>query len=264
MAVEGYTQAIQEKGTTVRQSEKLAELLLAKIEKITAGEGDSFKFAKLEDGAIKFYNTAEPENDVKPSLTINLPEEYFLDQDETRFIQEFDFEDEEFPEGTENPNLDGKPVMVLAVKGQNSKTVNYSFIDLAALSNTGKADKVKNATEGNIAILKSDGSYQDSGVSVESLKKSLRYVKDIAFAALIKSSLLTKNHLGEVYHINDDFNSTDDFIDGAGRWYTAGVDVAVILDSKGNVKFDALGTPDIPTAKDEEFALMLKNVGLLN
>ena len=108
--------------------------------------------------------------------------------------------------GSTNPNLDGKPVMVLAVKGDGTN-VSYSFLDMQALVDTysaaddsvvvngytigvkiddtagnalslvsgkglrvdisGKADKVQNATAGNLAELDGNGNLTDSGVASE-------------------------------------------------------------------------------------------------
>ena len=59
--------------------------------------------------------------------------------------------------GSTNPNLDGKPVMVLAVKGDNN-TVQYSFVDLTYLldtytgSNTSTAKVTVDGKEITVAV----------------------------------------------------------------------------------------------------------------
>lgn len=377
MANERYTQAIAEKNTTVKQTEKLATLLLNRINSLTASDADALKFVKLEDSTLKFYRTVETEN-VEPAFELSLPEEYFLDQASTKFIQDFKFADGNYPEGTVDPGLDGKPVMVLAVKGQKSATATYSFVDLAALSDTGKADKISGGTAGNIAVIAEDGGYEDSGVSFEDLNtfvtdhsgdieilktevtnikkdildikgdivdikgdvntlttevtdiqtditdiktnitnleadvagkadkvegavagniavlktdgnyedsgkslddfksgivtevkeyvntSALRYVGGVTFEQLLAQNLLTEEHVFEVYHVSNDFVSTIDFVDGDGLRYIGGVDVAVVKDADGTIKFNALGSPNgNNTATDEEFDEMLLHIGLL-
>lgn len=142
-----------------------------------------------------------------------LPKELFLDQTRTTFVQSFTFSQATYS-GATDPNLDGKPVMVLAVKGVDNtdpsdttkQTVTYSFLDMSALVDTytakagdsakiltiagyeievkidgdsgnhisvtnnglmvdvsDKADKVSNATAGNIATLDANGNLVDSG-----------------------------------------------------------------------------------------------------
>ena len=64
----------------------------------------------------------------------------FLDQAGTTFVQSFSFSTQTYP-GAANPNLDGKPVLVLAVKtvdhtNNNAQTISYHFLDMAALVDT--------------------------------------------------------------------------------------------------------------------------------
>lgn len=142
-----------------------------------------------------------------------LPKELFLDQTKTVFVPSFTFNQTTYP-GATNPSLDGKPVMVLAVKGVDNtnpsdttkQTLTYSFLDMSTLVDTytakagdsakilniagyeievkidpsadnhisvtnnglmvdvsDKADKVTNATAGNIATLDANGNLVDSG-----------------------------------------------------------------------------------------------------
>lgn len=136
-----------------------------------------------------------------------LPVEKFLDQTKTAFVSSFSFSASTYP-GATNPNLDGKPVMVLAVKGNDGST-SYSFLNMATLVDTytsgntktlsisgykitlkvsavannaitiqsdglhvdtsGKADKVSNATANNLAALNSSGNLIDSGIAKSSV-----------------------------------------------------------------------------------------------
>lgn len=69
-----------------------------------------------------------------------LPGEMFLDQLGTKFVPSFAFNAATYP-GATNPSLEGKPVLVLAVKGvdntapsdSSKQTISYSFLDMAAL-----------------------------------------------------------------------------------------------------------------------------------
>ena len=79
-----------------------------------------------------------------------LPTEMFLDQAKTAFIPNFAFNSTTYA-GAANPNLDGKPVLVLAVKcidhnNNDAETLTYSFLDVSALVDT---YKVKDSTTKN-------------------------------------------------------------------------------------------------------------------
>ena len=98
-----------------------------------------------------------------------LPKEYFLDTEKSGFVYNFTFSQATYA-GATDPNLNGKPVLILAMKGidhTNNDAVSYKylFVDVAALADIGKADKVASATAGNVASLDANGNLVDSGVS---------------------------------------------------------------------------------------------------
>lgn len=69
-----------------------------------------------------------------------LPREAFLDMVKTVFVNAFSWSDVLYP-GSTNPNLDGKPVMVFAVKSvdhtnNDAETTTFSFVDFATLVDT--------------------------------------------------------------------------------------------------------------------------------
>ena len=64
----------------------------------------------------------------------NLPEEQFLDLTKTEFVENFTWSSTTYP-GSTNPNLNGKPVLVLALKDEDGN-VAYSFINLEDLITT--------------------------------------------------------------------------------------------------------------------------------
>ena len=152
----------------------------------------------IADGQLKFFAKT---GDATPLKTIDLPEELFLDQVRTTFVPTFVFSNASYPNAV-NPNLDGKPVLVLAVK-ENKDTdpkITYSFVNLekvvdtytaqnAAISVAGNsigvqlsADsgnilsiandglkgemKVAGASAGNFAIFDANGAIVDSGFTV--------------------------------------------------------------------------------------------------
>lgn len=154
-----------------------------------------------------------------------LPEEMFLDQAKTQFIPNFAFNATTYA-GATNPNLDGKPVLVLAVKGidhtnNDAVTMTYSFLNMIALTDvytpalgntakvitindymitfhvsaepnnaitvqndglhvniSGKADKVSNSTNGNLAALDANGNLVDSGIAKTNILQTSNVATD--------------------------------------------------------------------------------------
>lgn len=129
----------------------------------------------LVDGnTVHFYTTDVPTADTTPAFSVDFPTEYFLDQAKTTFVDNFVFSAETYV-GATDPTLDGKPVFVLAVKGDDN-TVTYSFVNLEKLmpnykgeatntadttvaDNKVKVDVKVSAEEGNILSAKEDGLY---------------------------------------------------------------------------------------------------------
>lgn len=73
----------------------------------------------------------------------NFPKELFLDAAGTTFVPNFTWSSASYP-GSTDPSLNGKPVIVLAVRtttdyqrsGVAGDTINYSFIDVSSLVDT--------------------------------------------------------------------------------------------------------------------------------
>lgn len=139
---------------------------------IDANDSVAIKSVGFEDNTLKFYTTINMAGE--PIKEIVFPEEYFLDQTKTTLVNEFKWSEDTYPNSTD-PNLDGKPVFVLAVKGDTD--VNYSFVSMESLfvvyegDSTSSADveisddnkitaTVKISAEtGNVAVVKDDGIY---------------------------------------------------------------------------------------------------------
>lgn len=156
------------------QSQKLTE----QAQQITAhGEqiAKAFKSGKVEGNTVNFYTAADQSGEA--AFSVDFPTEMFLDQTKTTFVPSFVWSEETYP-GSENPGMEKKPVLVLAVKGSDD-TCTYSFLNMAKLVDTYAAKtegkdasttvtvegyeievKVNISGEaGNALVLKSDGLY---------------------------------------------------------------------------------------------------------
>ena len=154
----------------------LAAKTKAEIDNINTDVSKAIKSLGVSGNTVSFYTSADKSGDA--AFTFDFPKELFLDQVKTTFVPKFAFSAETYPDATD-PKLAGKPVMVLAVKGQNPDSCTYSFLDMSALVDTYKAKatgkdasttvtiagyevdvKVNvSAAVGNALILKDDGLY---------------------------------------------------------------------------------------------------------
>ena len=154
----------------------LAAKTKAEIDNINTDVSKAIKSLGVSGNTVSFYTSADKSGDA--AFTFDFPKELFLDQAKTTFVPKFAFSTETYP-GATDPKLAGKPVMVLAVKGQNPDSCSYSFLDMSALVDTYKAKaagkdasttvtiagyevdvKVNvSAAVGNALILKDDGLY---------------------------------------------------------------------------------------------------------
>ena len=100
-----------------------------------AGLDTAIKYASVSGNTISLFKTADGSGTA--DFTIDFPQEMFLDQTKTEFVSNFTYSTTKYP-GATDPNLDGKPVMVLAVKGTDgtTNTVTYSFLNMASLVDT--------------------------------------------------------------------------------------------------------------------------------
>lgn len=114
-----------------------------KIDEIATAGGEALKGVKSDGNTIQFYTDRAMEGSA--TFTIDLPEEYFLDQTKTVFVEAFTWSAEAYP-GSTNPELDGKPVLVLAVKSQDGSEVTYSFINLEKMIDVYTGGQTQTAT----------------------------------------------------------------------------------------------------------------------
>ena len=143
-----------------------------------AAIAQSFKSAKTEGNTVSFFTDSDTTG--TPAFSFNFPEEIFLDQVGTRLVENFSWSALAYPNSV-NPNLEGKAVLVLAVKGdkETNPTVKYSFVNLEKLvdvytaadnsitiSDHAVAVKVS-ATADNSLTLKVDGLHVDISGKVD-------------------------------------------------------------------------------------------------
>lgn len=182
----------------------LAAKTKAEIDNINTDVSKAIKSLGVSGNTVSFYTSADKSGTA--AFTFDFPKEMFLDQAKTTFVQKFAFSTETYP-GATDPKLAGKPVMVLAVKGQNPDSCSYSFLDMSALVDTYKAKatgkdasttvtiagyevdvKVNiSAAAGNALVLKDDGLYVDISGKADKVKNATTG----NFAALDESGNLT-------------------------------------------------------------------------
>ena len=110
---------------------------------IDAKDEKAIKSAKYEGNVISLYTTEDKSG--SPVATLNLPEEMYLDQTKTTVVDNFAWSDTLYPSST-NPNLDGKAVLVLAVKGDSSVTYSFASLGDIVTAITGEATSTASTT----------------------------------------------------------------------------------------------------------------------
>lgn len=103
---------------------------------VQAAANAAIKSLGVDGNTVNFYTSTDKSGTA--AFSVDFPSELFLDQTKTTFVAKFKFDAATYP-GATDPKLDGKPVMVLAVKGENPDSCTYSFLSMAALVDTYKA-----------------------------------------------------------------------------------------------------------------------------
>ena len=161
----------------------LANRVHTAIESVDTQATDAIKNVTLDGSTMKFYTDKTPTQGATPAFTVDFPAEMVIDQAGTTFSTSFAFNSISYP-GANDPNLDGKPVLVLAVEttdAQGTVTTNYSFLNLYNLVDlytvktgdsskilviNGKEIEVKiSADAGNTIEVKNDGLYVTTRVA---------------------------------------------------------------------------------------------------
>ena len=153
---------------------QLAQVVKSNLDTL---DGKAIKFVSTSGNTVSFFTTDDGSGTA--AFSFDFPEELFLDQTGTTLVDNFSWSALSYPNST-NPNLDGKTVLVLAVKGDaQTPTVKYSFVDLSKLIDTySAADNSINisghsvavnisATTGNALSLTNDGLLVDISGKVD-------------------------------------------------------------------------------------------------
>lgn len=92
----------------------------------------TFKSLSVSGNTVSFFTSTDGTGTA--AATVDFPEEIFLDQAGTTLVENFAWSAATYPNST-NPNLEGKTVLVLAVKGdkETNPTTQYSFVNLEKL-----------------------------------------------------------------------------------------------------------------------------------
>lgn len=91
----------------------------------------TIRYMSVDNGTVSFFTTKDGSGTA--AFSFNFPTEYFLQQVGTGLVPNFAWSALTYPDST-NPNLDGKTVLVLAVKGDDDPaTVKYTFADVSSL-----------------------------------------------------------------------------------------------------------------------------------
>ncbi|MBR2520451.1 MAG: hypothetical protein IKE46_11830 [Selenomonadaceae bacterium] len=152
--------------------QSLAQRTKTELDALDTKFSSAFRSMSVSGNTVSFFTSTDASGTA--AATFNFPEEIFLDQLQTQFVSNFAFSTTTYP-GATDPNLDGKPVFVLAVKGDatTNPTLTYSFVNVEYLVDTytasdnsininGYTVNVKVSAAANNAItLQSDGLHVD-------------------------------------------------------------------------------------------------------
>ena len=123
---------------------------------------DTIKYVSCANNVISFFKTSDGSGTA--AYTVSLPNELVLDQLKTQFVPSFAFSATTYP-GATDPSLEGKPVLVIAIKDTNAAgttTTTYSFLDMTSLVDvytiaTGDSAKVLSIANNAITVHVSAG-----------------------------------------------------------------------------------------------------------
>ena len=168
----------------LKHLDNLASVTSAKINDVADVAADAIKKVDVSGNTINFYKNKDAAAGTDAAdFTVDFPAELVIDAAGTDFEPDFEFNGETYV-GATDPNLDGKPVLVLAVKttaADGTVTKAYSFLNLYDLVDIytvkagdsskilvidGKEIEVKiSAAAGNVIEVKDDGLYATTRVA---------------------------------------------------------------------------------------------------
>ena len=179
--------------TKLQAIKDLAERIQSKFNALESSDV-SLKGVSVVGNSLKFFTSTD--TSTTPAFSIDLPAEMFLDSVSTGLVPNFAFSAATY-EGATDPNLNGKPVLVLGVKTRNndgvSETISYSFLDMSTLVDVYTASdtsiiitdyKVKvnvSADSDNMLATTANGLYVDGSGKVDKVVGTVGNV--VTFAA---------------------------------------------------------------------------------
>ena len=164
--------------------DNLASVTSAAINAVKETAADAIKKVNVSGNTVNFYKNKDAVVGTDAAdFTFDFPAEMVIDAAGTTFEPDFDFSAGSYGDATD-PGLDGKPVLVLAVKttaANGTVSTAYSFLNLhdlvdiytikagdsaKLLAINGKEIEVKiSATAGNIITANADGFYATTRVT---------------------------------------------------------------------------------------------------
>ena len=173
------------------------------------------------------------------SAISKIAKETFLELLKTEFIPNFAFNSATYA-GATNPSLDGKPVLVIAVKqidhnNNNAETITYSFLDMSALVDTYTAKAGASAQILNIAGYEIEFKFDDT------LSSSANGL-GVAVSA-VANNAITKQSDG----LHVDISGKADKVASATAGHLAGLDANGNLTDSGVIAENVLTTADVAT-----------------
>ena len=161
----------------VARLKHVAQLAQVVKSNLDALDSNAIQYVSTSGNTVSFFTNNDGSGTA--AFSFDFPEELFLDQVGTTLVDNFSWSALSYPNST-NPNLNGKTVLVLAVKGDaQTPTIKYSFVDLSKLIDTyTAADNSINisghsiavnlsATTGNALSLVNDGLHVDISGKVD-------------------------------------------------------------------------------------------------
>ena len=173
------------------------------------------------------------------SAISKIAKETFLELLKTEFIPNFSFNSTTYA-GATNPSLDGKPVLVIAVKqidhnNNNAETITYSFLDMSALVDTYTAKAGASAQILNIAGYEIEVKFDNT---ISSSANGL----GVAVSA-VANNAITKQSDG----LHVDISGKADKVASATAGHLSGLDANGNPTDTGIVAADVLTKADVAT-----------------
>lgn len=221
-----------------------------------------------------------------------LPIEMFLDTANTQFVGSFAWSSTTYPSST-NPNMEGKPVLVLAMKSKNNETgvetTTYSFLNMATLVDTyttksGSSSNVLNISGYEIEFKLDSSTYNKASITSNGLLVDVRVANatnghfagldgsgNLTDSGVASSDVLTKisgtitagavptiTSTGGIANSSVLLNDVVTKVSSATAGHLAGLDSNGKLTDSGIVAANVLTTADVAT--DTEVTAMLNEV----